>query len=178
MNYSQKKVYQEKAIKKLKEKHKIENHFQVPEIIKIVINCGVGAAVDNPSLINESVEQMEAMTGQRVVLTRAKKSISNFKLREGQVIGCKVTLRKKNMYDFLTKLINLAIPKIRDFRGLPKNGFDGMGNYNLGLKEMSIFPEVKTDKVLGANISLITTAKNDEIAYDLLDAMAFPFRKN
>jgi large subunit ribosomal protein L5 len=179
MAFNLKKEYKEKISKELKEKHKL-GAMRVPALEKIVINRGLGEAVTNAKIVDYTADQMQALTGQKPVLTKAKKSISNFKIRDGQVIGCKVTLRDDKMYDFLTKLLRIALPKIRDFRGVPKNSFDGRGNYTLGIKDDTVFPEVvfdKVDRVRGFDITFVTTTDNDKEAYDLLDMLGMPFRK-
>lgn len=156
------------------------NPHEVPQLEKIVINVGMGEAIDNPKLLDGAVEELAAITGQRPAVTRARKSISNFKLREGMVIGAKVTLRGRRMYEFLDRLVNVAIPRIRDFRGVPTRSFDGRGNYTLGIKEQLIFPEVdydKVDKVHGMDITIVTTADRDDEALALLSAFGMPFRR-
>jgi large subunit ribosomal protein L5 len=175
------KKYKDEVIGKLLEKYKYGNKMSVPMLKKIVLNRGVGEAVNNSKSIQITMDQMWAITGQKPVVTLAKKSISNFKIREDQPIGCKVTLRSTIMYDFLTKLVNICMPKIRDFRGVPGKSFDGRGNYTFGLKEDIIFPEVvldKIDQVRGFDITLVTSANTDEEAYDLLAFLGMPFRKN
>ncbi|MGH7589081.1 MAG: 50S ribosomal protein L5 [Gemmatimonadota bacterium] len=157
-----------------------DNPHQVPRIEKIVINVGMGDAIDNPKLLDTTVSELAAITGQRPTVTRAKKSISNFRLREGMSIGAKVTLRGNRMYEFLDRLINVAIPRIRDFRGVPTRSFDGRGNYTLGIKEQLIFPEVdydKVDKVHGMDITIVTTAERDDEAMALLTSFGMPFRR-
>ena len=156
------------------------NPHEVPRLEKIVINVGMGEAIDNPKLLDGAVQELAAITGQRPVVTRAKKSISNFKLREGMVIGAKVTLRGRRMYEFLDRLVNVSIPRIRDFRGVPTRSFDGRGNYTLGIKEQLIFPEVdydKVEKVHGMDITIVTTAERDDEALALLAAFGMPFRR-
>jgi large subunit ribosomal protein L5 len=156
------------------------NVMQVPKIDKIVINMGVGEAKDNAKLLDTAVKDLEIIAGQKVVLTRAKKSIANFKLREGMPIGCKVTLRGEKMYEFLDRLVNLALPRVRDFRGVNANAFDGRGNYSLGIKEQLIFPEIeydKVDKVRGMDVIFVTTANTDEEARELLTLFNMPFTK-
>jgi large subunit ribosomal protein L5 len=156
------------------------NMHEVPRLEKIVVNVGMGAAIDNPKLLDAAVEQLAAITGQRPVVTRAKKAISNFRLREGMAIGAKVTLRGQRMYEFLDRLINVAIPRIRDFRGVPTRSFDGRGSYTLGIKEQLIFPEIdydKVDKVHGMDITIVTTAERDDEALALLAALGMPFRR-
>lgn len=154
--------------------------MQVPQIEKVVINMGVGDAVQNPKVLDGAIEDLTLISGQKPVVTRAKKSIAGFKLREGMPIGCKVTLRGERMYHFLDKLINIALPRVRDFRGVSPKSFDGRGNYTLGLKEQLVFPEIdydKVDKVRGMDIIIVTTAKTDEEARELLAQMGMPFRK-
>ncbi len=151
----------------------------IPKIEKIVINMGISDAVKDKKHIDFAVEELSQISGQRAVITRAKKSIANFKLREGMPIGCRVTLRGDRMYDFLERLIFIALPRVRDFQGIPRKGFDGRGNYNLGIKEHIIFPEIsfdKTDAVKGLNITIVTTADNDEMARALLERVGLPFR--
>lgn len=156
------------------------NVHEVPKLEKIIINVGLGAAIDNPKQLDAAVEELAAITGQRPVVTRAKKAISNFRLREGMAIGAKVTLRGERMYEFLDRLINVAIPRIRDFRGVPTRSFDGRGNYTLGIKEQLIFPEVdydKVEKVHGMDITIVTTAERDDESLALLAAFGMPFRR-
>ncbi len=154
--------------------------MQAPKIEKIVINIGVGDATQNSKFLEDSVTDLATITGQHPVVTRAKKSIATFKLREGQAIGCKVTLRGKRMYEFLDKLISISLPRVRDFRGISRNAFDGHGNYTLGVKEQLIFPEIdydKTGKIRGMDIVMVTTANTDEEALALLEMMGMPFRR-
>ena len=154
--------------------------MQAPRLEKIVINIGVGDALTNAKLLEESVNELAMITGQHPVITRAKKSIATFKLREGQAIGCKVTLRGVRMYEFFDKLVSIALPRVRDFRGVSKNAFDGHGNYTLGVKEQLIFPEIdydKVSKIRGMDIVVVTTANTDEEAYGLLEALGMPFKK-
>ena len=156
------------------------NVMQVPKLDKIVINMGVGEAKDNAKVLDAAVKDLETIAGQKAVLTRAKKSIANFKIREGLAIGCKVTLRGEKMYEFLDRLVNLALPRVRDFRGVNPNSFDGRGNYALGIKEQIIFPEIeydKVDKVRGMDIIFVTTANTDEEARELLTLFNMPFQK-
>lgn len=156
-----------------------KNVMQVPELHKIVINIGVGDAVQNIKLLDTSAQELALITGQKPGIRRAKKAISNFKLRAGMPIGCMVTLRKNRMYEFMDRLVNVAIPRIRDFRGTPPDSFDGRGNYTLGVKEQIIFPEIdydKVEKIRGMNISIITSAETDEMGYELLKALGMPFR--
>ena len=174
------KVYKEECIPALMERFGYKNPFQVPRIEKVSLNMGLGEAIQNPKLLDSAVEELSLIAGQRAVITRAKKSIAAFKVRAGMPIGCRVTLRKKRMWDFLTKLVHLAIPRIRDFRGISRKAFDGRGNYTLGIKEHIIFPEIdydKVDKVKGLNCTIVTTAETDEEAMVLLEALGMPFRK-
>ena len=154
--------------------------MQAPKLVKIVINMGVGDAMQNAKALDAAVEDLAQITGQKPVITKAKKSIANFKLREGAAIGCKVDLRGERMYEFYDKLVSVALPRVRDFRGLSKDSFDGRGNYTLGIKEQLIFPEINYDKVLkvrGMDIVIVTTAKTDEEARELLRLLGMPFRK-
>ncbi len=171
--------YNETVVPKLKEKFNYTNPMQIPKIDKIVINMGLGEAIHNIKIIDSAVEELKQISGQQPVVTRAKKSIASFKLREGMPIGCMVTLRKKRMYDFLNKLVNVALPRVRDFRGISGNAFDGAGNYSLGIKEQLIFPEIeydKIDKIKGLNVSIVTTAKSNEEGKELLKLMGMPFK--
>ena len=155
--------------------------MQIPKIEKIVINIGMGEARENPKAIDAAMGDLAAITGQRPVITKARKSVANFKLREGMNIGCKVTLRANKMYEFLDKLLNVALPRVRDFRGINPNAFDGRGNYSLGIKEQLIFPEIdydKIDKIRGMDIIIVTTAKTDEEARELLSLMGAPFYRS
>ena len=173
-------LYENEITKKMTEKFGYKNPMMVPKIDKIVINMGVGEAKENSKLLDAAVKELETISGQKVVLTRAKNSIANFKLREGQAIGCKVTLRGDKMYEFLDRLVNLALPRVRDFRGVNPNAFDGRGNYALGIKEQLIFPEIeydKVDKVRGMEIIFVTTAETDEEARELLTQFGMPFKK-
>jgi large subunit ribosomal protein L5 len=175
-----KKIDIEKINNAMIKKFNYPSIMMVPKIEKIVINRGLGEAVTNSKAIDVTVEELVKITGQKPVITKAKKSISNFKIREEQAIGCKVTLRSKKARDFITKLINLALPKIRDFRGVPNKSFDGRGNYTLGIKESLIFPEIaydNIDKIRGFDITIVTSAKTDEEAYELLVQYGMPFRK-
>lgn len=173
-----KKRYNEKIKSELKESFKIKNIMEVPRLEKIVINRGLGEAVSNTKVIESTVEILKNITGQKPILTKAKKSISNFKIREGNIIGCKVTLRSDKMYDFLTKLLNITLPRIRDFRGLPTKSFDGRGNYTLGIKEDTIFPEAleEFDKSRGFDITFVTSTSDNRKAYELLKHFGMPFR--
>src|ERR1035437_4155466 len=164
----------------LMKKFNYKSIMQVPKLHKIVVNMGVGAAVADAKLIEEAAKELETITGQKPSIRKAKKAISNFKLREGLSIGCMVTLRKEKMFEFLDRLVNVALPRVRDFRGLSDKSFDGRGNYTLGLKEQIIFPEINIDKInkiLGMDITFVTTAKNDNEAYELLQLFGVPFRK-
>ena len=157
-----------------------KNKLQVPKLEKIVINMGVGEAKENSKVLDSAISDLEIISGQKAVITRAKKSVANFRLREGQPIGCKVTLRGEKMYEFADRLINLALPRVRDFRGVNPNAFDGRGNYSLGIKEQLIFPEIeydKVDKVRGMDVIFVTTANTDEEAKELLTQFGMPFKK-
>ncbi len=179
MNRLQKK-YNDEIVKKLTDKFNYTSIMQCPKLVKIVVNMGVGDAISNPKAMEEALEELTTITGQKPVITKAKKSIANFKLREGMEIGCKVTLRGERMYDFFDKLVNIALPRVRDFRGVSKTAFDGRGNYTLGVKEQLIFPEVNYDKVAivrGMDIVIVTTAQTNEEAYALLEACGMPFAK-
>jgi large subunit ribosomal protein L5 len=158
----------------------LENVMEVPRLQKIVLNMGVGEAILNSKLLDAAVADLRVVAGQQPVIRRAKKSISNFKLREGMPIGCSVTLRRERMYEFFDRLINFALPRVRDFRGIPTKGFDGRGNYTMGVKEQLIFPEIdydKIDKVRGLSITFVTSSKNDEGDFALLRELGMPFRK-
>jgi large subunit ribosomal protein L5 len=171
--------YAETVVPKLKETFKYTNPMQIPKIEKITINMGLGEAIHNIKIIDSALDELRQISGQQPVVTRAKKSIAAFKLREGMPIGCMVTLRKKRMYDFLEKLINVALPRVRDFRGISGKAFDGAGNYSLGIKEQLIFPEIdydKIDKIKGLNISIVTTAKTNEEGKELLKLLGMPFK--
>lgn len=172
--------YKSEVIQHMMKTFSYKNVMQVPKLTKIVVNMGVGAAVAEPKILDEATKELEAITGQKSSIRKAKKSISNFKLREGVNIGAKVTLRRERMYEFLDRLINVALPRVRDFRGLSDKSFDGRGNYTLGVKEQIIFPEINIDKisrVLGMDITLVTTAKSDKEAYELLKSFGMPFVK-
>ena len=173
-------LYDNEITKKMTEKFGYKNPMMVPKIDKIVINMGVGEAKENSKVLDTAISDLEIIAGQKAVVTRAKKSVANFKLREGQPIGCKVTLRKNKMYDFTYKLFNVALPRVRDFRGVSGNSFDGRGNYSMGIKEQLIFPEIeydKIDKVRGMDVIITTTAKTDEEARELLRLFNMPFKK-
>ena len=175
-----KEMYKDEIVDAMIKKFGYKNIMEVPKLDKIVINMGVGEAKDNAKALESAVKDMETITGQKAVLTRAKNSIANFKIREGMPIGCKVTLRGEKMYDFADRLINLALPRVRDFRGVNPTAFDGRGNYALGIKEQIIFPEIeydKVDKVRGMDIIFVTTAKTDEEARELLRLFNMPFEK-
>lgn len=171
--------YHETVVPKLKETFNYANPMQVPRLEKVVLNMGLGEAIHNIKIIDSAVEELRLIAGQKPVVTRAKKSIAAFKLREGMPVGCMVTLRKDRMYDFLDKLINVALPRVRDFRGISGKAFDGVGNYSLGIREQLIFPEIdydKIDKIKGLNISIVTTATNNEEGKALLKFMGMPFK--
>ncbi|TYP91461.1 LSU ribosomal protein L5P [Fodinibius salinus] len=172
--------YNDEIVSNLQERFEYDNVMAVPKLKKVVVNCGIGEAVENEKLIDTITENLATITGQRPVTTKAKKSISNFKIRKGQPIGCKVTLRGKRMYEFLDRLINLALPRTRDFQGVPDSSFDGGGNYTLGIKEHTIFPEINTEEVEhlhGLDITFVTSAETDEEAYALLEEFGMPFQK-
>jgi large subunit ribosomal protein L5 len=175
-----KETYLKEAVPALREKFHYKNPMQVPKLEKITINMGLGEAKDNAKLMETAVEELALISGQRPVVTKAKKSIANFKVRQGMSVGCKVTLRGENMYVFADKFFNIVLPRVRDFRGVNKNSFDGRGNYALGVKEQSIFPEIvydRVDKVKGMNIIFTTSAKTDEEAAALLSLLGMPFEK-
>ncbi|NNG01025.1 MAG: 50S ribosomal protein L5 [Desulfobacteraceae bacterium] len=174
-----KSYYTSEVVPKLKEKFQYKNPMQIPRIKKIVLNMGLGEAIHNIKLLDSAAEELKVIAGQAPVITRAKKSIAAFKLRAGMPIGCMVTLRRDRMYDFFFKLVNIALPRVRDFRGISGKAFDGAGNYSLGIKEHIIFPEIdydKIDKIKGLNISIVTTAETDEEAKELLKLLGMPFR--
>ncbi len=175
-----KEQYQNEIVDAMIKKFGYKNIMEVPKLDKIVVNMGVGEAKENAKLLETAIKDMEAITGQKAVATKAKNSIANFKIREGMAIGCKTTLRGEKMYEFMDRLINLALPRVRDFRGVNPNAFDGRGNYALGIKEQLIFPEIeydKVDKVRGMDIIFVTTAKTDEEARELLTQFNMPFAK-
>jgi large subunit ribosomal protein L5 len=175
-----KEQYQNEIVDAMIKKFGYKNIMEVPKLDKIVVNMGVGEAKENAKLLEAAIKDMEAITGQKAVATKAKNSIANFKIREGMAIGCKTTLRGEKMYEFMDRLINLALPRVRDFRGVNPNAFDGRGNYALGIKEQLIFPEIeydKVDKVRGMDIIFVTTAKTDEEARELLTQFNMPFAK-
>ena len=172
--------YKGKIVPALQKRFAYKNVMEVPKLEKIVVNMGVGEAVQDSKLLDRSMEDMSIVTGQKPCITTSKKAISNFKLRAGNKVGCKVTLRRWRMYEFLDRLISIAVPRIRDFRGLPNRAFDGRGNYNMGLKEQVVFPEIdydRIDQIRGMNITITTTAKSDEEGLELLTAFGMPFRK-
>ena len=174
-------TYLEEIVPALQEKFGYKSIMQVPKIEKICINKGIGAAVADKKLVDVGVEELSTITGQKAVPTYAKKSVSNFKLREGMPIGAKVTLRGNRMYEFLDRLLNIALPRVRDFRGVNDKGFDGRGNYTLGITEQIIFPEIDIDKVTriqGMDITFVTSAKNDREAFELLKELGLPFKAN
>jgi large subunit ribosomal protein L5 len=172
-------TYKKEIVPKLKEKFGYRNVMQVPRLTKVIVNMGLGEAIENIKVIDAAAEEIGVITGQKAVVTKARKSIANFKLREGVPIGVMVTLRSDQMYYFLDKLVAIALPRVRDFRGVSPKGFDGRGNYTLGVKEQIIFPEVnydKIDKIRGMNITIVTTAKTDEEGLELLRLLGMPFR--
>ena len=172
--------YNETIVDEMMKKFEYKNKMQVPKLDKIVINMGVGEAKDNAKLLEAAVKDLEIISGQKAVITKAKKSVANFKLREGMSIGCKVTLRGEKMYEFADRLINLALPRVRDFRGINPNSFDGRGNYALGIKDQLIFPEIEYDKIVkvrGMDVIFVTTANTDEEARELLTLFGMPFSK-
>ena len=173
-------LYTDEIVDAMIKKFGYKNIMEVPKLDKIVINMGVGEAKENAKVLDSAVKDLETITGQKVVLTRAKNSVANFKIREGMPIGCKTTLRGEKMYDFMDRLVNLALPRVRDFRGVSADSFDGRGNYALGVKEQLIFPEIeydKVEKVRGMDVIVVTTAKTDEEARELLRLFGMPFAK-
>ena len=173
-----KQFYEEEVVPKLTEAFGYKNAMQVPMLKKVVLNMGLGEAIQNIKLLDSAVEELKVISGQKPVITRAKRSIAAFKLREGMPIGCMVTVRREKMYDFFSKLVNIALPRVRDFRGISGKAFDGRGNYSLGIKEQLIFPEIdydKIDKIKGLNITIVTSAKTDEEGKMLLKLMGMPF---
>lgn len=179
MNRLQEK-YNTSVVPALMKKFEYTSVMQTPKLEKVVINWGVGEAISNPKVLDEAVAELTAIAGQKPVITKAKKSIANFKLREGMPIGCKVTLRGERMYEFLDKLVNISLPRVRDFRGVSNDAFDGRGNYTLGIREQLIFPEIDFDKVAklrGMDIVFVTTAKTDEEGHELLKLLGMPFKK-
>jgi large subunit ribosomal protein L5 len=176
---SYREFYENEVTPKLKERMGYKNPMQVPRLDKIVLNMGLGEAINNIKILDSAVDELRAIAGQQPVIRRAKKSIAAFKLRKGMPVGCMVTLRRERMYDFFNKLVNIALPRVRDFRGVPADAFDGRGNYTVGLKEQIVFPEIdydKIDKIKGLNITIVTTAKTDDEARELLREMGMPFK--
>jgi large subunit ribosomal protein L5 len=175
-----KEQYEKDLRPQLQEKFNLNNVMDIPRVEKVVLNMGLGEAVQNPKIVDKAVNELTVIAGQKAVVTRAKKSIATFKLREGMPIGARVTLRQDRMYDFLSKLVNIALPRVRDFRGVSAKGFDGNGNFSMGVSEHLIFPEIdydNVDKVRGLNITIVTSAKNDEQGLELLSLMGMPFKK-
>jgi large subunit ribosomal protein L5 len=174
-----KELYNKEMVPQLMKDFNYKNVMEVPKIEKIVINMGLGEAIQNVKILDSAAEELSVISGQKTVITKAKKSIASFKLRQGMPIGCMVTLRKDRMYEFLDRLVNVALPRVRDFKGVSAKGFDGKGNYSLGVKEQLIFPEInydKVDKIKGMNISIVTTAKSDDEGRALLKLLGMPFR--
>ncbi len=174
------KIYRDKVVPALQQEFNYSSAMQVPGLEKVSLNIGLGAASQNNKLMEEALQELSLIAGQKAVITTAKKSIASFKLREGMPIGCRVTLRQERMWDFLDKLFNFALPRVRDFRGISDRGFDGRGNFTLGIKEHSIFPELEVDRIdnsKGMNITIVTTAKTDREGKMLLDHLGMPFRK-
>ena len=173
-------TYKKDVFPAMKEKFKYENVNEVPKLVKVTINMGLGEAKENSKIMESAVQELSLISGQRPVVTKAKKSIANFKVRQGMPVGCKVTLRGDNMYEFIDKFFNISLPRVRDFKGVSKNSFDGRGNYSMGIKEQLIFPEINYDDVesiKGMNIVFTTTAKTDEEAQALLELLGMPFEK-
>lgn len=174
-----KELYNKEMVPQLMKDFNYRNIMEVPKLEKIVINMGLGEAIQNVKILDSAVEELATISGQKAVITKAKKSIASFKLRQGMPIGCMVTLRKEKMYEFLDRLVNVSLPRVRDFKGVSGRGFDGMGNYSLGIKEQLIFPEInydKIDKIKGMNISIVTNARTDEEGKALLKLLGMPFR--
>lgn len=175
-----KEVFTKELAPALLKRLELENVMEVPRVEKVVLNMGLGEAIQNIKVLESAVEELTLIGGQKPVVTKAKKSIAQFKLREGMPIGCMVTLRRDKAYEFLDRLVNVALPRVRDFKGVSKKGFDGRGNYTLGIREQLIFPEIdleKVDKVKGLNVTIVTTARNDEEGYALMEAIGMPFPK-
>jgi large subunit ribosomal protein L5 len=173
-------MFEKDVVPKMMKEFGYQNHMQVPRLHKVVVNMGLGEALQNPKILESSSGEIATITGQHPVITRSRKSIANFKLREGLPIGCMVTLRKDRMYEFLDRLMNVAIPRVRDFRGVSRRSFDGKGNFTLGIREQIVFPEIdydKIEKIKGLNVSVITTAKTDEEGRALLTHLGMPFRR-
>ncbi len=176
-----KEKFEKEIAQTLNEKFKYKSIMQIPKLEKVVLNMGVGEVKDNPKAIDAAVNDMTIVSGQKPIITKAKKSVAAFKLREGMNIGCKVTLRGKKMYEFVDKLFSIALPRVRDFRGIPQNSFDGRGNFSMGIKEQLIFPEIeydKVDKIRGMDITFVTTAQTDEEAKELLKLLGMPFNQS
>jgi large subunit ribosomal protein L5 len=176
-----KQQYDQEVIPKMFKEFNYKSRMQVPRLTKIVVNMGLGEALQNPKIIDAAAKELAQITGQKPVITKARKSIANFKLREGLNIGCRVTLRRERMFEFLDRLVNIAIPRVRDFKGISPKAFDGRGNFTLGVREQIIFPEIdydKIEKILGMNITIVTTAKTDEEGRALLAHLGMPFKKN
>jgi large subunit ribosomal protein L5 len=174
-----KEYYKEQVVPQLIETFKYQNRMEVPKLDKVVLNMGLGEAIQNIKILDSAVEELKLISGQQPVITRAKKSIAAFKLRAGMPIGCRVTLRRDRMYDFVNKLVNIALPRVRDFRGISSKAMDGQGNYSLGIKEQIIFPEIdydRIDKIKGLNVTIVTTAKTDEEGKELLRLLGMPFK--
>ncbi|MCS6911892.1 MAG: 50S ribosomal protein L5 [Myxococcales bacterium] len=174
-----KRLYDQEIAPRLQREFNLKNKMQVPRLVKITLNMGLGEAITNPKVIDAAIEDLRAISGQQPVVTRAKKSIASFKLREGQKIGCMVTLRREKMWEFFDRLVNLALPRVRDFKGISPRSFDGRGNFSMGIREQIIFPEInydKIDKIRGLNISIVTTARTDEQGRALLKYLGMPFR--
>lgn len=172
--------YNDTVVAKLREEFKYTNAMETPKVVKVVVNMGLGEAVQNPKIIEGARAELTAITGQKAIVTRAKRSIAGFKLREGMPIGCAVTLRRDQMWEFLDRLMNVALPRVRDFRGINPKGFDGKGNFSMGIQEHIIFPEIdydRTDKVKGLNIAVVTTARTDEEGRALMRHLGMPFKK-
>lgn len=175
-----KEKYQSELVPQLQKNLQLKNVMEVPRVEKVVVNMGVGEAIQNIKVLESAVQELTSIVGQKAVITKARRSIASFKLREGMPIGCRVTLRRDRAYEFLDRLINIALPRVRDFKGVSPKGFDGRGNYTLGIREEIIFPEIdfdKIEKVKGLNITVVTTARTDEEGHALLAAMGMPFRK-
>ncbi|XOF32254.1 MAG: 50S ribosomal protein L5 [Candidatus Electrothrix sp. YB6] len=176
-----KELYESGCKPQLQEKYGYTNKLEIPKVEKVVLNMGLGEAVQNPKIVEKAANELTIIAGQRAVVTRARKSIATFKLREGMPIGARVTLRRDRMYDFLSKLINIALPRVRDFRGISPKGFDGNGNFSMGIKEHIIFPEVdydKIDKIRGLNVTIVTNAKTDDESRTLLKLLGMPFKQH
>jgi len=178
---SLKEHYEQDLRPQLQERFGLKNVMDIPKVEKVVLNMGLGEAVQNPKIVEKAAQELTLIAGQKAVVTKAKKSIATFKLREGMPIGARVTLRQDRMYDFLSKLVNIALPRVRDFRGVSPKGFDGNGNYSMGINEHLIFPEIdydKIDRIRGLNITIVTSAKTDEEGKELLSLIGMPFKKN